>query len=154
MSLRKSPTLTPARLEANRRNAKKPTGPRTARGKGQSRMNSLRTGVRSRFMHDLYLTLLDAPPCAVERVARTILTPEQAMHPLFADTVDLFRETEIAVVLGQRELLARVEARKSMEDQGYGRQPTMADCALSARPSAGRPYGTGKEFVLKMTSAA
>ena len=44
MSLRKSPTLTPARLEANRRNAQKSTGPRTARGKSQSRMNSLRTG--------------------------------------------------------------------------------------------------------------
>ena len=50
MSLRKSPTLTPARIEANRRNAQKSTGPRTARGKGQSRMNSLRTGERSRLL--------------------------------------------------------------------------------------------------------
>ena len=33
MSLRKSPTLTPALLEANRRNARKSTGPRTARGR-------------------------------------------------------------------------------------------------------------------------
>ena len=44
MSLRKSPTLTPARIEANRRNAEQSTGPRTARGKAQSRMNSLRRG--------------------------------------------------------------------------------------------------------------
>jgi hypothetical protein len=128
MSLRKSPTLTPARIEANRRNARKSTGPRTARGKGQSRMNSLRTGIRSRFMHDLYVTLLDAPACAVDRVARTIITPEQAMHPLFADALDLFRETEIAVVLGQRRLLAEVEASKSMESRGSGRQPTGAEC--------------------------
>jgi hypothetical protein len=154
MSLRKSPALTPARIEANRRNAKKSTGPRTTRGKGQSRMNSLRTGVRSRFMHDLYLTLLDGPPCAVERVARAILTPEQAMHPLFADAVDLFRETEIALVLQEREILAKDEARKSMEGRGSRRQPTTTECALPPAPSAARPYSTGKEIVLKMTSEA
>ena len=78
MSLRKSPTLTPARLEANRRSSRKSTGPRTARGKSQSRMNSLRTGFRSRFLHDLYLTLFYAPPYAVDRVARAVLTRSQA----------------------------------------------------------------------------
>lgn len=65
MSLRKSPTLTPARLAANRRNAQKSTGPRTTRGKAQSRMNSLRAGGRSALYEDLFLTLLDAPPCSV-----------------------------------------------------------------------------------------
>jgi hypothetical protein len=49
MSLRKSPTMTPARLEANRRNAQKSTGPRTARGKAQSRMSGLKHGGRSSF---------------------------------------------------------------------------------------------------------
>ena len=68
--LRKSPTRTEAFLAANRRNALKSTGPRTARGKAQTRMNSLRTGFRSRFLHDLYLTLFYAPPYAVDRVAR------------------------------------------------------------------------------------
>jgi len=139
MSLRKPPTLTPARIEANRRNARKSTGPRTARGKGQSRMNSLRTGIRSRFMLNLYLTLLDAPPCAVERVARTILTPEQAMHPLFADALHLFRETEIAVVLGQRKLLAEVEARKCMKNPGTGLPPSVAEGGPSSGPSVIRP---------------
>jgi hypothetical protein len=47
VSLRKSPTLTPALLAANRRNAKKSTGPRTARGKAWSRLNSLRHGCHS-----------------------------------------------------------------------------------------------------------
>ena len=37
--------MTPARLAANRRNARKSTGPRTARGKAQSRMNGLKSGV-------------------------------------------------------------------------------------------------------------
>jgi hypothetical protein len=53
MPLRKSFTLTPARIEANRRNAQKSTGPRTARGKVQSRMNGLRDGGRSPLYRDL-----------------------------------------------------------------------------------------------------
>jgi len=113
MSLRKSPTLMPARLAANRRNARKSTGPRTARGKGQSRMNSLRTGGRSRFMHDLYLTLLDAPPYAVDRVAQALLTPEQAMHPLFAETVEMFRRAESEVAEQSTPQFARPESGKN-----------------------------------------
>ena len=42
MSLRRSPTLTPPLLEANRRNSRKSTGPRPARGKAHSRLNGLR----------------------------------------------------------------------------------------------------------------
>jgi len=104
MSLGKSPTLTPARLEANRRNAQKSTGPRTARGKAQSRMNSLRTGTRSALHENFFLLLLDAPPCSVDRVARAILTPEQAAHRLLAQTVGMFREADIeaAEVLAKR----------------------------------------------------
>ena len=97
MSLRKPLTMTPARIEANRRSAQKSTGPRTARGKGQSRMNGLRDGGRSRLYHDLMRTLLDAPPCAVEKTARAALTPEPAAHPLFAITVEIWREAETAV---------------------------------------------------------
>ena len=47
MSLRKSPTLTLALLASNRRNAKKSTGPRTARGKAWSWLNRFRDGMRS-----------------------------------------------------------------------------------------------------------
>ncbi len=39
MSLRKSPTRTLALREAHRRNARKSTGPRTARGKAQTRLD-------------------------------------------------------------------------------------------------------------------
>ena len=98
MALRKSPTMTPARLEANRRNARKSTGPRTARGKSQSRMNSLRTGGRSALHANFFLLLLDAPPCVVDLVARALLTPEQAAQPLFAETVDMFRQAESEMV--------------------------------------------------------
>jgi len=47
MSLRRSPTLTPALLAANRNSAKKSTSPHTARGKAASCFNGLRAPVMS-----------------------------------------------------------------------------------------------------------
>ena len=98
MSLRKNP-MTPARLEANRRNSQKSTGPRTARGKSQSRLNRLRGGGRSRLYGDLLNALLDAPPCQVLETARATLTPAQMSHPLFAELVKTFCEAETGVAL-------------------------------------------------------
>jgi hypothetical protein len=111
MSLRKSPTMTPARIEANRRNARKSTGPRTARGKAYSRMNSLRTGEHSPLYRELMMALFDAPPCAVDQTARAILTPQQAAHPLFAEIVDMFRQAERETAEESRRL-ARPTARR------------------------------------------
>ncbi|HXR37838.1 MAG TPA: hypothetical protein VN776_02030 [Terracidiphilus sp.] len=98
MFLRKNP-MTPARLQANRRNAQKSTGPRTARGKSQSRLNRLRSGGRSRLYGDLLKALVDAPPGRVFESARAILTPAQMAHPLFADLVETFCEAESGVAL-------------------------------------------------------
>ena len=88
MFLRKSPTMTPARLAANRLNAQHSTGPRTARGKAQSQMNGLRGGGRSPVLRNLVGALLQAPACAVDRTAPEVLTPEQAAHSLFAGRGD------------------------------------------------------------------
>ena len=103
MLLRKSP-MTPARLEANRRNAQKSTGPRTALGKSQSRLNGLRSGGRSRLYNDLVLALSDAPPGAVAETARVALTAAQTAHPLFAELVEIFRQSESEVALRYRRL--------------------------------------------------
>jgi hypothetical protein len=104
--------MTPSRLEADRPNAPKSTGPRSTRGKAQSRMNGLRSGARSRLYRDLWVTLFNAPPCAVERTAAQIFTPELALHPLSADTVEQFREAEIAVAGEFRQLGAWTDSRK------------------------------------------
>jgi len=114
VSLRKSPTLTPARLEANRRNARKSTGPRTAQGKAQSRLNGLRTGDHSRFYRAATKALLWAEPCSVDAVAKAILTPEQARHPKFAELVEIFREAEAGVAWGVRSLRSD-RVRKPLE---------------------------------------
>ena len=50
MSLRKSPTRTPAFLASRRASALKSTGPRTPEGKARSRMNALRHGFYSRAL--------------------------------------------------------------------------------------------------------
>lgn len=94
MSLRKSPTLTPALLASNRRNAKKSTGPRTVRGKAWSRLNHLRHG--GRFPEDINLlnALLDAPPGRVGLTARALLSSKQAQHPLFLEAVELSIQSE------------------------------------------------------------
>ncbi len=62
MSLRKSPTLTPALLASNRQNAKQSTGPRTAQGKAWSRLNHMRHGAYSPEYINFVEALLDAPP--------------------------------------------------------------------------------------------
>jgi len=95
MPLRKSPTLTPALLEACRRNAQKSTGPRTAQGKANMRMNALRKGGRSRLRRKFLEVLLDAPLGQVEAMVRVMLTPDLARHRLFADEAEVMIEADL-----------------------------------------------------------
>jgi hypothetical protein len=103
MSLLKPRVSSPARIAANRRNARKSTGPRSARGKAQSRLNRLRNGARSRLYQDLMWKLMDAPPGAVARTARAAMTPELAAHPLFAELAQIFCQAEVEVALRWRD---------------------------------------------------
>ena len=95
MSLRKSPTLTPALLAANRRNAKKSTGPRTPRGKAWSCLNSLREGWSSPEYIRFLKALMDAPPGRVAAVARVLLSSQPVNHRLFRETAELAIRAEI-----------------------------------------------------------
>ncbi len=112
MPLRKSPTLTPARLAANRRNAQKSTGPRTAWGKSWSRLNGLRLGSRSVLFRDLATTLITAPPCSVDQTVRALLSPAEASHPLFSKFVKVARQAEMEVACLWGAYSARMEFRR------------------------------------------
>jgi hypothetical protein len=102
MSSSKFP-LTPARLEANRRNARKSTGPRTALGKSQSRLNGLRSGSRSRLLSDLLQALVVARPGRVLETARTVLTPAQLRHPVFIELVEIMYRAELRLMTESRD---------------------------------------------------
>jgi len=107
VSLRKSPTLTPALLAANRRNARKSTGPKTERGKNWSRVNRLRGGMRSptylRFVH----AVLAANPGQVRQTALAILPPHLAAHPLYREFLERVVRTDL-------EMAAEFAARRTL----------------------------------------
>ena len=115
MSLRKSPTLTPALLEACRRNARKSTGPRTARGKAHVRMNALRRGGRSRLLEDFVRALYEAPPGGVASVVRQRLSPDLARHRLFTEWAELCIQADLPAPERLRWLRASLR-RKGQED--------------------------------------
>ena len=94
--------MTPARLAASRRNALKSTGPRTERGKIQSSLNNLRSGRYSPRYRVLWGAFLQAPGVSVDEIARILLTPEEARHPLFAERLDSLREVQIEIGCGPK----------------------------------------------------
>ena len=86
MPIRKSPTLTPKFLAANRANAAKSTGPRTARGKAFSSLNRMKDGSRS-AAYWRFLNRLVAFPGHVDMLADALLTPQQRNNPAFASLI-------------------------------------------------------------------
>jgi hypothetical protein len=74
-------TVTPARLAANRRAARRSTGPRTKAGKLRSSLNAYRHGGRSRAKRLVWYILETAPVGGVMRTARRIMTPAQLANP-------------------------------------------------------------------------
>jgi hypothetical protein len=102
MSLRKSPTLTPALLAANRNNARKSTGPRTARGKAWSRLNHMQHGGHSQDCLEMLKALYYAPPGGVSATARALLATKPVIHPVLEELVNLCIQTEIDVCRSTR----------------------------------------------------
>lgn len=122
MSLRKSPTLTPALLAANRRNASKSTGPRTAQGKAWSRLNGFRYGRRSHHFMGFINALMDAPPGMVNVVAQRLLAEDYAAHPMFVDIAN-------AAIIAEHDLCA-VERRGRKPAK---KAPTTSEAGISLK---------------------
>ncbi len=94
MSLRKSPTRTPTLLAANRRNAKKSTGPKSPLGKAWSRWNRLRTGMRSPQFLRFIKAMQEAPPGQVGLAARDELLKMPIFHPVYHRALEIWMEVE------------------------------------------------------------
>ena len=97
MPLRKSPTMTPARLAANRRSALLSTGPKTAQGKARSCLNRLSHGERSANCEALFQALMQAPPGTVRETASAMLRPEELRHPVYASLIEHFEKVQQSV---------------------------------------------------------
>jgi hypothetical protein len=97
MSLRKSPTLTPALLASNRQNAKQSTGPRTARGKAWSRLNRMRHGARSPEFINFLKALFDAPDGRMAATAQALLASKPVLHPVFLELAKMSLQVEIDI---------------------------------------------------------
>src|SRR5271166_6371758 len=89
--------MTPALLASNRLNAKKSTGPRTARGKARSRLNRMRHGMRSPEYISFVTALLNAPPCRVGATAHVLLSSMQVHHPVFEEIAQTIVQAEVNV---------------------------------------------------------
>ena len=114
MALRKSPTLTPALLAACRRNAKKSTGPRTALGKANVRMNALRQGGRSQVWRNFALAVFNAAPGGIERAVRRWLTPDLAWHQPFASYAEIAIEADLPGPERRRRIRALLRRKKKV----------------------------------------
>jgi hypothetical protein len=87
--------MTPARLASIRHHAQKSTGPRTARGKAQSRLNGLRHRFCLPAYRQFWLALINAPPCyPVAKTVVAMLTPAEYCNPVDADLIDMQFEME------------------------------------------------------------
>ena len=130
MSLRKSPTRTPASLAANRANAQKSTGPRTAGGKARARLNRLRHGRRSPLF-TRFRTALRENPSRSRWVSQSLLTLEDTRHPLFAYYLRQWGQTG----LGANSRLPVDVQEEAEEDREAGE--ATEGCGVDARSQEG-----------------
>jgi hypothetical protein len=89
MSIRLTRTVTPARLEANRRSALKSTGPRTKAGKRRSSLNALGRGSGSKAMNLFWKVLATAPVGGVLQTADRLMACDQRLQ--CQDLLEIFR---------------------------------------------------------------
>jgi len=149
MSLRKSPTRTPAFLAAIRRNAQMSTGPRTRRGKAQSCLNRLKTGERSRVYRQLWWGLLHAPPCAIGPTASALLTREQGLHPVFAELVGLSLWAEGMVVMANSQYGELVAAKQKKWAARANERPEPTEAKADSPHTWARGGGKTNKKMLK-----
>jgi len=93
MSLLEPRVLTPAQLQANRRNAQRSTNPRTAPGKARSRLSGMRHGHCSPQYRQFWYALFEATPgCPAEFTVDQTLAVQEALHPVYSNLIKVHSE--------------------------------------------------------------
>lgn len=129
MSLRRSATLTEAKLEANRRNARRSTGPRTEAGKHKASLNRLKHGAWATagcYAPEALRALGENPEEYQELLARLRQAEGPCEDPLWSQQVeDLARlywrrkrlERTLAVLASRRMQEAEEEAGEEVSEE-------------------------------------
>ncbi len=133
MSLRKSPGLTSAGLAANRRNATRSTGPRTAVGKARARRNALRHGrYAARDVSRETMLALGENPEEFENLYQSLLGAYEPADHLWAKQVE-----DLAKLYWRRGRLERARdalLRQRMEEPQLEHQRRLEEIKGSAFP--------------------
>ncbi|HKI97053.1 MAG TPA: hypothetical protein VKB51_01140 [bacterium] len=109
---------TDKQIEANRRNAKKSTGPRTEEGKAKSAQNARKHGLTSRRM-----VLADEDAAEFEQLRRNLhaeLCPETQLEVLIVNRIAAVQWRLARVPALEAELMDRLRYDMLTEDQGLG----------------------------------
>jgi hypothetical protein len=156
MSLRKSPTRTPALLAANRANAHKSTGPRTLEGKRRVGLNALRHGLHAPNA----LTALAKSSHALREFNGLYLALYAALLPDTTDerAMDLLKRTVLHVWAMKQEL-TRWAASRAEREAWFGEtggvfprpEQLLANC--QCLPNAFRPMSAGQVAVMRGTAS-
>jgi hypothetical protein len=146
MSLRKRPTVTPAMLAANRANAQKSTGPRTAQGRSRIVLNALKHGrhagsfrenllrAKSKDDAELFQWILDQVHSAFE--FRDPWQAEQLAQQVWS-------------ALGQQERQVHAAARQRGKGRVKLRRRSASLWALAWTPRRLGGVGTNPEYAVK-----
>src|SRR5271167_503966 len=113
MSLRRSPTRTPALLAANRANAQKSTGPRTPEGKNRVALSAVRHGLHA----PNFLSALAKSSRALQEYRGLYLALYAALLPDKTDeaATDLLKRTVLRVWAMKQELMRWAASRAERE---------------------------------------
>ena len=109
---------TDKQIEANRKNAKKSTGPRTEEGKAKAAQNARKHGLTSRRM-----VLADEDAAEFEQLRRNLhaeLAPETQLETLIVNRIAAVQWRLARVPALEAELMDRLRYDMLTEDQGLG----------------------------------
>ena len=125
---------TAAQIEANQRNAKRSTGPRTDRGKSRARLNSFKHGMAARTIMPV---LPQEDPKQLEERIQEWISDVQPRNAIECELVYQAARLSLAIDRGERIETAHLTRRVRKAEQVRAQRPGAAAQAGSrARPQA------------------
>jgi hypothetical protein len=146
MSLRKSTRLTPARLEAARRNAQRSTGPRSQAGKQRVRMNALKHGCDAAPENEAaVMRALGEDPARYAALKRDLMSSYGPGDALWDQQLE-----DLAKLYWRRNRIERMEtglmrrALEALEERGRERRQQIAAATFDACHGAAMDIDLGE----------